>query len=98
MSLYFLTSLLQATALTDTSRQARTVRIPEVGVASQLPDGNVRVNYDDGSSLVLRSNSANVEFCPRGGQWTEYAQENMPAYVRAKLEQMPLVLDRLMNR
>merc|ERR1719270_1015198 len=92
------TIISKATALTETSRQARTVRIPDIGVASQLPDGNVRVNYDDGSSLVLRSNSANVEFCPRAGQWTEFAQENMSAYVRAKLEQMPLVLDRLRNR
>ena len=79
------------------TRQPRTVRIPGVGVATQLADGNVRVNYNDGSCLVLRPQSDNVEFCPvsTGGQWQSYNQTNMPAVVRSKLATMPLVIETL---
>ena len=55
--------------VTTMSEQARQVRIPGLGTAIQLADGNLRVNYEDGSSLVLRDRVDTVEFCPvsRGG-------------------------------
>ena len=68
-------------------------------MATLLADGNVRVNYHDGSCLVLRSQSDTVEFCPTatGGQWHQYSQDNMPNMVRSKLSSMPGILETLMS-
>ena len=76
------------------SEQARQVRIPGVGTAVQLADGNLRVNYEDGSSLVLRDRADTVEFCPvaRGGQWETFSRGCVPARVLDKLSTIPLVL------
>ena len=81
------------------SEQARQVRIPGVGTAVQLADGNLRVNYEDGSSLVLRDRADTVEFCPTatGGQWQQFSQANMPPLVRSKLSSMPSILETLMS-
>ena len=81
------------------SSSGRQRRIAGVGVATLLPDGNVRVNYQDGSCLVLRSQSDCVEFCPtaQGGQWHQYSQADMPDQVRAKLASMPRILETLMS-
>ena len=88
--------IVQATNLSNTGRQRR---IAGVGVATLLSDGNVRVNYQDGSCLVLRSQSDTVEFCPTatGGQWHQYSQETMPDTVRTKLSSMPRILETLMS-
>ena len=85
----------QATNLSNSGRQRR---IAGVGVATLLTDGNVRVNYQDGSCLVLRSQSDTVEFCPTatGGQWQQFSQANMPPLVRSKLSSMPSILETLM--
>jgi len=88
----------QSPSFPDTTRK---VAIPGVGVAMQLPDGNVRVNYQDSSCLVLRSQSNNVDYyqpSPGGahhGTWQVFDQSNMPSYVKAKLEQMPKILELL---
>ena len=86
----------QATNLSNSGRQRR---IAGVGVATLLADGNVRVNYQDGSCLVLRSQSDTVEFCPTatGGQWQQFSQANMPQLVRSKLSSMPSILETLMS-
>jgi len=80
-----------------TERQGRSVNLPGVGVATQLPDGSVRVDYNDGSSLLMRTKTEEVEFCPvsRGGQWSVYNQLTMPAFVRQKLTLMPEVIEAL---
>ena len=80
-----------------TERQGRSVNLPGVGVATQLPDGSVRVDYNDGSSLLMRTKTEEVEFCPvsRGGQWSVYNQLTMPAFVREKLTLMPEVIEAL---
>ena len=90
------TMLSKATNLSNTGRQRR---IAGVGVATLLADGNVRVNYTDGSCLVLRSQTDTVEFCPTttGGQWHQYSQDNMPDLVRSKLSSMPRILESLMS-
>ena len=88
------------TAVTEAGHQKmRSVRIEGLGVATQLSDGNVRVNYLDGSCLVLRAQSDTVEYCPvsAGGQWQVFTQSSMPATVRTKLASMPLVLETLMS-
>lgn len=88
----------QSPSLPDSTRK---VDIPGVGAAMQLPDGNVRVNYQDSSCLVLRSQSSCVDYyqpSPGGahhGSWHVYDHSNMPSFVKTKLEQMPKILELL---
>jgi len=79
----------------------RKVTIPGIGVAMQLADGNVRVNYQDSSCLVLRSQSSSVDYYQPShggaelGAWQVFDQSNLPHAVTAKLEQMPKILELL---
>ena len=74
----------------------RKVAIEGVGEAVQLACGNVRVYYLDGSSLILRSATATVDyFLPSpggGGAWCTYTSSDMPEGVRAKMAGIPRVL------
>ena len=85
--------------VTTMSEQARQVRIPGLGTAIQLEDGNLRVNYEDGSSLVLRDRADTVEFCPvaRGGQWETFRRGQMPQRVLDKLSSIPMVLQHIQS-
>jgi len=79
----------------------RKVNIPEIGTATQLANGNVRVDYSDGSALVVKSNSTDVDyFLPGGlggqGAWTRYNHANLPQNLKQKLAQMPQVIERLL--
>jgi len=81
-----------------TERQGRSISIAGVGVATQFPDGSVRVDYNDGSCLLMRTDKSDeVEYCPvsKGGPWNVYNQLTMPEQVRAKLASMPLCLEAL---
>jgi len=89
-------------SLPDQSDQTRKVSITGVGVAIQLPDGNVRVNYNDSSCLVLRSQPDGlVDYYqpspagPQYGQWLVYDSSNLPAGVKIKLAEMPKILELL---
>jgi len=89
-------------SLPGQSEQTRKVSIPGVGVAMQLPDGNVRVNYDDSSCLVLRSQSGSLvdyfqpsKVGPQDGQWLVYDSSNLPIGVKIKLAEMPKILELL---
>ena len=79
----------------------RKVAIPGLGEAMQLPDGNVRVNYQDSSCVVLRSQSSSVDYYQPSqggahhGSWQVYDHSNMPGFVKSKLEQMPKILELL---
>eukprot|EP00092_Neocalanus_flemingeri_P027274 GFUD01029578.1.p1 GENE.GFUD01029578.1~~GFUD01029578.1.p1 ORF type:complete len:936 (-),score=285.22 GFUD01029578.1:126-2933(-) len=80
----------------------RKVTIPGVGVAMQLQDGNVRVNYHDSSCLVLRSQSSSVDYYqpspggPQHGTWLVFDSSNLPEGVKDKLAEMPKILELLM--
>lgn len=88
----------QTPSLSDNTRK---VTIPGVGVAIQLQDGNVRVNYLDRSCLVLRSQSNTVDFyhpSPGGAQsgtWVVYDGSNLPEVVKNKLPEIPQILEHL---
>eukprot|EP00090_Calanus_glacialis_P002905 TRINITY_DN12122_c0_g1_i4.p1 TRINITY_DN12122_c0_g1~~TRINITY_DN12122_c0_g1_i4.p1 ORF type:complete len:895 (-),score=358.86 TRINITY_DN12122_c0_g1_i4:158-2842(-) len=90
----------QSPSLPDNTRK---VTIPGVGVAMQLHNGNVRVNYQDSSCLVLRSQSSSVDYYqpspggPQHGTWLVYDSSNLPEGVKAKLAEMPKILELLMG-
>jgi len=89
----------QPPSLSDNTRK---VTIPGVGMAMQLQDGNVRVNYHDSSCLVLRSQSTSVDYYqpspggPQHGTWLVYDSSNLPEGVKIKLAEMPKILELLM--
>jgi len=90
----------QSPSLPDNTRK---VTIPGVGVAMQLQNGNVRVNYQDSSCLVLRSQCSSVDYYqpspggPQHGTWLVYDSSNLPEGVKTKLAEMPKILELLMG-
>lgn len=75
------------------------VKIPGIGVATQLPEGIVEVVYPDGSRLSVTQpeHGGGVIFTQMNGTQTHYtATDELPELVRIRLTQVPIVIKHLM--
>lgn len=72
------------------------VNVPGIGTAVQLPNGEVRVKYSDGTQLWV-DGKHHVRFQYADGNIVNYLDtENIPRPIMEKLQQMPRVLKYLM--
>ncbi|XP_071452732.1 serine/threonine-protein kinase PLK4 [Hetaerina americana] len=76
----------------------RQVTVPNIGQVSQLPSGDLMVEYLDGSKITVSSSKATTEYVGKDGRKVLYQQKDLlPSHVREKLSLMPKVIDHLMN-
>ncbi|KAG8234949.1 hypothetical protein J437_LFUL015517 [Ladona fulva] len=74
------------------------VLVPSIGVASQYPSGDLKVEYLDGSQIIINSHKATTEYVSTDGKTVFYQQKDLlPFHIREKLSLMPKVLEHLMN-
>merc|ERR1711874_489273 len=90
----------QKPASVSVGQLVRTVEIADTGTATQMANGNVRVDYTDGTSLVVKSSSTDVDFFHPSlagqGSWHSYNQSNIPQQVKHMLTKMPQIIERLL--
>lgn len=80
---------------TNTAKEKR-VAVPGVGTAVQLPNGEVRVRYNDGSQLSM-DGKHRIQYQYSDGSTAVFTDnDSIPRPVREKLEHMPNILKHLM--
>ncbi|PNF27102.1 hypothetical protein B7P43_G08540 [Cryptotermes secundus] len=72
--------------------------VPGVGMAVQLPSGEVQVHHNDGSVVTINCTSSAVELERPGGQIKQYGEKDvLPDDLKMKLMQIPKVMRYLMK-
>ncbi|XP_048387597.1 serine/threonine-protein kinase PLK4 isoform X2 [Stegostoma tigrinum] len=77
----------------------KSVFVPNVGWASQLISGEVWVQFNDGSQLLVQAGVASVVYTSPQGQAVRYGQnEKIPDHVKGKLQCLSSILGLLANQ
>ncbi|GCC33026.1 hypothetical protein chiPu_0011492, partial [Chiloscyllium punctatum] len=77
----------------------KSVFVPNVGWASQLISGEVWVQFNDGSQLLVQAGVASVIYTSPQGQAIRYGQnEKIPDHVKGKLQCLSSILGLLANQ
>lgn len=80
----------------ESSSRERKVQVPGVGTALQLPSGEIRVQYPDGSHLWV-DGKHNIRYrYASGREYTCRDSDNIPLEIMEKMQFMPKVLRHLM--
>lgn len=80
---------------TNVSKE-RKVTLPGIGTAIQLPSGEVRVQYPDGTQLWV-DGKHHVRYQYSDGHLSTYSDtDNIPRQIMEKVQQMPKILKHLM--
>ncbi|KAK6173094.1 hypothetical protein SNE40_016620 [Patella caerulea] len=82
---------------TDTcSHVIRQIRVPTIGLASQLDNGDIWVEFEDGSHLGIKPTVTTVTYINQIGLMKKYKKsEPLPDNVKVKLASLPVVLEQL---
>ncbi|ESP02165.1 hypothetical protein LOTGIDRAFT_157319 [Lottia gigantea] len=76
----------------------RQIRVPNIGLASQLDNGDIWVEFEDGSQLGIKPTVTTVTYINQTGVMTKYRKsQSLPDNVKAKLASVPIVLEQLMT-
>ncbi|KAJ8281471.1 hypothetical protein GJAV_G00068070 [Gymnothorax javanicus] len=71
----------------------KSVFVPNIGWASQLTSGEVWVQFNDGSQLVVQAGVSSISYTSPDGQTTSYREnEKLPELVREKLHCLSSIL------
>ncbi|XP_067849634.1 serine/threonine-protein kinase PLK4 [Heptranchias perlo] len=77
----------------------KSIFVPNVGWASQLISGEVWVQFNDGSQLLVQAGVASVVYTSPQGQAVRYEQnEKIPDHVKGKLQCLSSILGLLANQ
>ncbi|XP_051891784.1 serine/threonine-protein kinase PLK4 [Pristis pectinata] len=77
----------------------KSVFVPNVGWASQLNSGEVWVQFNDGSQLLVQAGVASIVYTSPQGQSIRYGQnERIPDHVKGKLQCLSSILGLLANQ
>ncbi|XP_043289776.1 serine/threonine-protein kinase PLK4 [Venturia canescens] len=94
----------RSNSLRASSCSMNKVAVPGIGVATQLPSGDVRVNYKDGSTLTVSPQSfgGGIMYESNAGIVTRYNQNyqqtsQVPFQIREKLKHLPMVIKHLVQ-
>ncbi|KAK7794686.1 hypothetical protein R5R35_008017 [Gryllus longicercus] len=80
-------------------RLKNSVHIPGIGIAAQLPNGEVQVCYADGSVLIMNARGGEIRYSEKGGQPTHYLETDpVPSSLRERLGKVPLIMRYLIQR
>ncbi|KAM3871376.1 serine/threonine-protein kinase PLK4 [Diretmus argenteus] len=76
----------------------KSIFVPNIGWASQLTSGEVWVQFNDGSQLVVQAGVSCITYTSPEGQITRYKEnEKLPEHVKEKLHCLSAILGLLAN-
>ncbi|XP_034247206.1 serine/threonine-protein kinase PLK4 [Thrips palmi] len=90
----------RAISPTGTSNGIRRVDISGLGTATQLPSGEVRIDYYDGSQLRVHPSNNGISYhCADGSQVVRCGPEDtVPEWLRDRLAQVPRIIQSLAEK
>ncbi|XP_008281878.1 serine/threonine-protein kinase PLK4 [Stegastes partitus] len=84
--------------LQSTGKVVKSIFVPNVGWASQLTGGEVWVQFNDGSQLVVQAGVSCISYTSPEGRITRYKEnEKLPEHVKQKLHCLSTILGLLAN-
>uniref|UniRef100_A0A3Q3WSZ3 Serine/threonine-protein kinase PLK4 n=1 Tax=Mola mola TaxID=94237 RepID=A0A3Q3WSZ3_MOLML len=82
----------------STGKVIKSIFVPSVGWASQLTSGEVWVQFNDGSQLVVQAGVSCITYTSPDGKITKYKEnEKLPEHVKEKLHCLSTILGLLAN-
>ncbi|XP_068195654.1 serine/threonine-protein kinase PLK4 isoform X2 [Antennarius striatus] len=82
----------------STGKVVKSIFVPNVGWASQLTNGEVWVQFNDGSQLVVQAGVSCITYTSSEGRVTRYKEnEKLPEHVKGKLHCLSTILGLLAN-
>ncbi|XP_030574885.1 serine/threonine-protein kinase PLK4 isoform X2 [Archocentrus centrarchus] len=82
----------------STGKVVKSIFVPNVGWASQLTSGEVWVQFNDGSQLVVQAGVSCITYTSPDGKITRYKEnEKLPEHVKEKLHCLSTILGLLAN-
>ncbi|XP_065335960.1 serine/threonine-protein kinase PLK4 [Cloeon dipterum] len=94
-------AVIKTTQLARNQHNVQVVRsayIPGVGVANQLSNGEVQVQYSDGSILTVDSSKGTTSFVTSAGDQQVFEnRNNLPIWLQVKLTSFPSVIQHLLS-
>ncbi|XP_062326332.1 serine/threonine-protein kinase PLK4 [Osmerus eperlanus] len=82
----------------STGKVVKSVFVPNIGWASQLTSGEVWVQFNDGSQLVVQAGVSCITYTSPEGRTTRYKEnERLPEHVKEKLHCLSTILELLAN-
>lgn len=82
----------------STGKVVKSIFVPNVGWASQLTNGEVWVQFNDGSQLVVQAGVSCITYTSPEGRITRYKEnEKLPDHVKEKLHCLSTILGLLAN-
>ncbi|KAM7403042.1 hypothetical protein PAMA_003798 [Pampus argenteus] len=82
----------------STGKVVKSIFVPNVGWASQLTSGEVWVQFNDGSQLVVQAGVSCISYTSPDGRITRYKEnEKLPEHVKEKLHCLSTILGLLAN-
>ncbi|MBN3305585.1 PLK4 kinase, partial [Amia calva] len=92
------TSSAKREATPNTGKVVKSVFVPNIGWASQLTSGEVWVQFNDGSQLMVRTGASSIIYTSPQGHTTRYSEnEKLPECVKEKLQCLSSILLLLAN-
>ncbi|XP_060073337.1 serine/threonine-protein kinase PLK4-like isoform X2 [Ylistrum balloti] len=77
----------------------RQVYVPDVGIASQLTNGEIWVKFNDGTQLGVRSTTTTIKFVDAQGKLFRFQKTDiLPDLVKLRLGKVPVVLEHLLQQ
>lgn len=82
----------------NSGKVVKSIFVPNVGWASQLTSGEVWVQFNDGSQLVVQAGVSCITYTSPEGKVTKYREnEKLPEHVKEKLHCLSTILGLLAN-
>ncbi|XP_071951441.1 serine/threonine-protein kinase PLK4-like [Antedon mediterranea] len=75
---------------------SKSVFVPNVGWASQMSSGEIWVQYNDGSQIIVKSATTTVKYIDVNGKLSRFGQNDcLPDQVKQKLSQLSTIIQML---
>uniref|UniRef100_A0A1A7XQ12 Serine/threonine-protein kinase PLK4 n=2 Tax=Nothobranchiidae TaxID=405002 RepID=A0A1A7XQ12_9TELE len=88
----------QQEVVQNSGKVVKSIFVPNVGWASQLTSGEVWVQFNDGSQLVVQAGVSCITYTSPEGRITRYKEnEKLPEHVKEKLHCLSTILGLLAN-
>ncbi|XP_019634524.1 PREDICTED: serine/threonine-protein kinase PLK4-like [Branchiostoma belcheri] len=85
-----------AAGLPRATQVVKSTFVQDVGRASQLTSGDIWVQYQDGTQLVVMATSTTVKYVDSSGKVHRYGESvTLPAHVRERLVKLPRIVEAL---
>ncbi|XP_030836097.1 serine/threonine-protein kinase PLK4 [Strongylocentrotus purpuratus] len=77
----------------------KSVFVPNIGWASQMSSGEVRVQYNDGSMILVHATTSTIKYMDSQGKGQSYGRNAvLPSHIREKLLHMPHIIQLFVNQ